>query len=214
MKSTLLPWIQRGANLEKIHRLYFDEKKSMKEISIIVNIPTTSLFRWANALGWILRGQHPGGKPIFVPFENLSYEKDSITIKRQLIALRGHRCELCDYNKYVEVHHIIPRRFGECNLPENLILLCPNHHREADYGFLVLDHFKSGSNRGNLNKVLEYLRRGNPEGNGSLTLHSVETSINNRGQEYSHQIERWLETVKMPDTVKDSKLIVSNTVKV
>lgn len=47
-------------------------------------------------------------------------------------------CELCGHKKNVEIHHIVPvakteHLFSalEINSHENLILLCPNHHKEA-----------------------------------------------------------------------------------
>ncbi len=197
MRASLQPWLRRKADLGKIKSLYFNDKLTMKEIGIMVNIPTTTLIRWAETLGWKLRSKSELklNKFKFVPFENLSFKQDSDIIKRQIVAMRGHKCELCSYNLIVDVHHIVPRRFGENNLPENLILLCPNHHREADYGFLILDHYKSGSNRGNLTANSE----GNPEGNASLILDSVETEAKAKGERYTKQIDRWVKFVKTPD---------------
>jgi 5-methylcytosine-specific restriction endonuclease McrA len=48
------------------------------------------------------------------------------------------KCAVCSFDEVVEVHHIIPQRVGGTNDPENLILLCPNHHAMADRGMLFM----------------------------------------------------------------------------
>lgn len=48
----------------------------------------------------------------------------------------GGKCIICGFDEVVEVHHIIPRRVGGDDSPENLILLCPNHHAMADRGMI------------------------------------------------------------------------------
>lgn len=57
-------------------------------------------------------------------------------LKNRLIFDRaGQECEWCE-NQYdhLQVHHIVPRREGGPNEPENLIVLCPNCHENADRG--------------------------------------------------------------------------------
>ncbi|WP_079977819.1 HNH endonuclease [Halanaeroarchaeum sulfurireducens] len=56
--------------------------------------------------------------------------------KNTLIFERAdQRCEWCgDRSDHLEVHHIEPRSEGGSNEPDNLIVLCPNHHRQADKG--------------------------------------------------------------------------------
>ena len=56
--------------------------------------------------------------------------------KNTLIFERAdQRCEWCgDRSDHLEVHHIEPRSEGGSNKPSNLIVLCPNHHRQADKG--------------------------------------------------------------------------------
>lgn len=51
----------------------------------------------------------------------------------------GGKCAVCLFHEVVEVHHIIPRRVGGDDSPENLILLCPNHHALADRGMLSIE---------------------------------------------------------------------------
>lgn len=52
--------------------------------------------------------------------------------------LFGGKCFVCGFDEVVEVHHIVPRAVGGKDHPENLILLCPNHHALADRGMLQI----------------------------------------------------------------------------
>lgn len=52
-------------------------------------------------------------------------------------------CDVCGYDKHVEVCHVKPiasflddATLNEINAPENLRGLCPNHHWELDNGML------------------------------------------------------------------------------
>ena len=65
------------------------------------------------------------------------------SVKRQLIKLRGHKCEECDRKKWrgqqiaIELHHIDGNRTN--NTLENLQLLCPNCHS-------LTPNYKTGNN--------------------------------------------------------------------
>lgn len=68
------------------------------------------------------------------------YKRDNKTIA-QLKIVRGHRCQICgqsikkkDGSLYIEAAHITPKRHKGTELPSNIILLCPNHHKEFDLG--------------------------------------------------------------------------------
>lgn len=41
-----------------------------------------------------------------------------------------------------ELHHITPIRAGGEEDPGNIILLCPNHHKQADLGIISPDHLR------------------------------------------------------------------------
>jgi predicted restriction endonuclease len=62
------------------------------------------------------------------------------------MANRSKACVVCGYDKFVDVAHIKPvaafspqAKLKDINAPENLIYLCPNHHREFDRGYLKLN---------------------------------------------------------------------------
>ncbi len=55
--------------------------------------------------------------------------------------LRGRQCQLCDNVvkmknglSYVEAAHIIAKNDGGTEEPNNIMVLCPNHHKEFDHG--------------------------------------------------------------------------------
>ena len=64
----------------------------------------------------------------------ISDENASIILSTQNKNLRQRGCEL---------HHITPVRDGGKSTFENLILLCPNHHKEADLGIISIDELKN-----------------------------------------------------------------------
>ena len=56
------------------------------------------------------------------------------------------RCKICNYDYHVDVCHIIPvsefddsSLISEINNIDNLVYLCPNHHKEFDDGNIKLD---------------------------------------------------------------------------
>lgn len=66
--------------------------------------------------------------------------RDSDTIWK-LKLLRGFKCQICGTaiatNKggsYIEAAHIIAKRSSGPETPDNILILCPNHHKEFDYG--------------------------------------------------------------------------------
>ncbi|MBF8964300.1 HNH endonuclease [Pontibacter sp. FD36] len=78
-----------------------------------------------------------------------SYKRDNKTIA-QLKLLRDYNCQLCglhipkkDGGKYIEAAHILPKHKKGRETPDNILILCPNHHKEFDFGELnILNHTK------------------------------------------------------------------------
>ncbi len=65
----------------------------------------------------------------------------------KLKELYAHRCQVCGFHiqlsnnrYYSEAHHIIPlgKPHHGSDVPENIIILCPNHHVMMDYGLIEL----------------------------------------------------------------------------
>ncbi len=68
------------------------------------------------------------------------YKRNNSNIAK-IKLLRGFHCQICgktiikkDGSKYVEAAHIKARSKGGRELWNNIILLCPNHHKEFDIG--------------------------------------------------------------------------------
>lgn len=73
-----------------------------------------------------------------------TYKRDNRTIALIKI-LRDFKCQICstailkkDGSHYVEAAHIKPKCQKGRETPDNIILLCPNHHKEFDYGHLEI----------------------------------------------------------------------------
>jgi predicted HNH restriction endonuclease len=77
------------------------------------------------------------------------YKRDNKTIV-QLKILRGYECQIChttikrkNNKKYIEAAHVLSKSKKGRESPENILILCPNHHKEFDYGELeILSHNK------------------------------------------------------------------------
>lgn len=75
------------------------------------------------------------------------YKRDNKTIA-EIKIIRNFKCQICgesilmkDGREYIEAAHIIPKRQRGRETPDNILLLCPNHHKEFDYGDLkIIDH--------------------------------------------------------------------------
>ena len=64
--------------------------------------------------------------------------------KRRMMEAVGHKCEMrgCKSKAY-EVHHIKPVSKKGTNVGSNLIVLCANHHRDADNGAITQTRLKT-----------------------------------------------------------------------
>ena len=78
--------------------------------------------------------------PVRVTFRGKSYKRDNKTIA-QIKKLRGKKCQICghyilqkDGDKYVEAAHITAKSEKGVERPHNILILCPNHHKEFDKG--------------------------------------------------------------------------------
>ncbi|MBP1618338.1 MAG: hypothetical protein H6Q14_2165 [Bacteroidetes bacterium] len=74
-----------------------------------------------------------------------SYKRDNKTIA-QIKFIRDFKCQICsttikkkDGTFYIEAAHIEPKHKKGRETPENILLLCPNHHKEFDFGDLKIN---------------------------------------------------------------------------
>lgn len=78
--------------------------------------------------------------PELVEFRGKQYKRDNKTIV-ELKILRDFKCQICnttilkkDNSCYIEAAHITEKRQKGPETPDNLLILCPNHHKEFDLG--------------------------------------------------------------------------------
>jgi 5-methylcytosine-specific restriction enzyme A len=78
--------------------------------------------------------------PEVVVINTKSFKRDNRTIA-QIKILRDFKCQICsttikkkDGTFYIEAAHIEPKHKKGRETPDNILLLCPNHHKEFDYG--------------------------------------------------------------------------------
>lgn len=78
-----------------------------------------------------------------------TYKRDNKTIA-QIKILRNFECQICGTKIkkekggfYIEAAHIKAKNKKGRETPDNILILCPNHHKEFDYGKRkILDHNK------------------------------------------------------------------------
>jgi predicted HNH restriction endonuclease len=75
-----------------------------------------------------------------VEIKGKGYKRDNVTIAK-IKLLYDFRCQICglsirkkDGTRYIEAAHIKPKHLKGCETLDNIILLCPNHHKEFDLG--------------------------------------------------------------------------------
>ena len=67
--------------------------------------------------------------------------------KTEIEKVTRNNCQICNFDRYVERCHIIPKSLGGGNTSLNILYLCPNHHKLLDYGLLnkeelvYIEHF-------------------------------------------------------------------------
>jgi putative restriction endonuclease len=90
-------------------------------------------------------------EPVEIIVNRKTYKRDNKTIA-QLKIYRDFKCQICghsiikkDGSKYIEAAHIKPKHQKGSETPDNIILLCPNHHKEFDFGELkIINHDTKG----------------------------------------------------------------------
>jgi 5-methylcytosine-specific restriction endonuclease McrA len=61
----------------------------------------------------------------------------TLKLMREVVLVRdGGCCVVCGFHFTVDVHHIVPVAKGGRNHVDNLVTLCPNHHRMAHKGVI------------------------------------------------------------------------------
>lgn len=82
--------------------------------------------------------------PEIIIINSKSYKRDNRTIA-QIKILRDFKCQICsttikkkDGTLYIEAAHIEPKHRKGYETPDNILILCPNHHKEFDFGDRII----------------------------------------------------------------------------
>jgi len=78
----------------------------------------------------------------FLPkLDIISSELKNVPYKHKwdkLYEILGTKCMICGFDDVIEVHHIVSPKLGGSHHPENILILCPNHHTMLHNGLLVI----------------------------------------------------------------------------
>lgn len=110
-----------------------DDKKEQEELlPIVEKSPRTQII--------IELKQINVQTPELVEFNGKQYKRDNKSIV-QLKILRNFKCQICEYgilkkdgSLYIEAAHITEKKQKGPETPDNILILCPNHHKEFDLG--------------------------------------------------------------------------------
>lgn len=130
--------------LRKIYQRYLDDLSVNDEPSIVDEIEQTEI---ANHLKDKSKSDlidelknSENSSSVKVTVNHKSYKRNN-KIVALIKILRDFKCQICgqfilkrDGSKYIEAAHIVPKHKQGNENPENIILLCPNHHKEFDLG--------------------------------------------------------------------------------
>jgi 5-methylcytosine-specific restriction protein A len=96
--------------------------------------------------------------PELITINGKVYKRDNRTIA-SIKVLRDCKCQIIkkDGTPYIEAAHIKPKHKQVKETPDNILILCPNHHKEFDLGDLIileqsneLIHFRLNGNEHSL----------------------------------------------------------------
>ena len=151
-------WKKYNINIKEVHKKNI-AGSNLRELSEEYGIPKTTLNRYLIKAGYKvpINGRNP---VIWLTkdFNHVFNKTSTICWKQALVYYHGYKCFVCDYDKIVEAHHIIPLSKGGTTTVRNGILLCPNHHAEVHNELLDLTEALV-----KLDELLENLEEGNQQ---------------------------------------------------
>jgi len=76
-------------------------------------------------------------------------------------SIKEKKCVLCGSLEKLNQHHLIPRKMGGTNIPENKVYLCEDCHRDVHAGrvYLPVTGIKQWRGLGTMNAIIGVLRR-------------------------------------------------------
>jgi 5-methylcytosine-specific restriction endonuclease McrA len=123
-------------NLEEIYAKHL-EGFSLPELSDLYSVPRTTLNRYLSDAGYkVFFNRHRCRVASWRRRQQIEEFVCPTAWKHALLEHQENNCLICQYDKIVEAHHIVPQSQGGKSMRDNGILLCPNHHAEAHAGLL------------------------------------------------------------------------------
>ncbi len=144
-------------NKEWIRERYEDRGMTLKEIADEYGCNWRSIQRRCNYFGIPLREPIIRRSVMNRKFIIKDEFSDIKSLKNAMVKIFGYDCMYpgCIYNKFIELHHVdgtntntnkegktVSHRKHTCNRISNSVLLCPNHHAEADAGLITKEQLK------------------------------------------------------------------------
>ncbi|KAF9658223.1 HNH endonuclease [Tenacibaculum sp. ZH5_bin.1] len=130
--------------LRKIYQQYLDNLSIFDDPSMPDEIEQTEITNHLkdktknNLINELENSENDNSEKVTI--NHKSYKRNNKVIALIKI-LRNFECQICgqfilkrDGSRYIEAAHIIPKHKQGKENPENIILLCPNHHKEFDFG--------------------------------------------------------------------------------
>lgn len=68
-----------------------------------------------------------------------SHQKDQHGRRQRLREKEDKSCEVCGFERFIELSHIVASEDGGTYHKNNILFLCPNHHRLFDHGGIEED---------------------------------------------------------------------------
>lgn len=101
-----------------------------------------SLIKTYNYCNRFCQGLHHGA--LFSGINNGNYKGGKWKyIQGQTRIRDSYKCAICGFDMVTDIHHITPKSKGGTDNFDNLITLCPNHHRMADWGIISVEHLRN-----------------------------------------------------------------------
>lgn len=130
--------------LRKIYQRYLDDISINDEPSIVDEIEQAEITNHLkdknknDLINELENSENSNSEKVTI--NHKSYKRNNKIIALIKI-LRNFECQICghyilkkDGSRYIEAAHIVPKHQQGKENPENIILLCPNHHKEFDFG--------------------------------------------------------------------------------
>lgn len=114
---------------EYLRKEYFIERKTINQIACEFGCSWDVVRKRLIKYNFPIKGKDKKGERKRTTSETRRFQKE-------LLKLYGYKCAICKYDKFVNCHHIERFSVNQNNSRKNGIVLCPNHHAEADYGII------------------------------------------------------------------------------